>query len=136
MVAAFFMWVALALILAWFFGALSTANGDEAVELNLFVRGFKMAKIGDTFVVSIAPTTAAGNPATVTDVVYSVDPAVYDIVVGPDFLSAVVTAKGPGSSTVRVTAKSLGGVDLADEKPLADVEAPDLEAVALNLTVA
>jgi hypothetical protein len=122
-------------LLAYALCAIQTFT-DETTHLNLSIKGTAMAKIGDSFVAKIAPTRLDGASAVVTDVVYSVDPAVYDIVVADDFLSATITAKAAGTTTVRVTANSLGGVALTAEAAAPVVEAEDLEAVALNLSIA
>jgi hypothetical protein len=129
---------AAAALIAWCLCAIQEFERDAEL-LHLCIKGPDMAKIGDTFTATIAPTTADGSPAVVNTVVYAFNPEVYDVQVSDDSLSAVFTAKAGGKSQLRVTARSLGGVDLADEKALPDVEAapvPDLEAAALNLTIA
>lgn len=142
-----------------------TLTGKEAVRLNLRVRNpgyewqliggdwvrfgprradifrrYGMAKIGDKFTATIAPTNAAGKPAPVTDVFFEELSDLYDVEsVSADGLSATFVAVKSGSgATVTVTAKSKSGATLTDAKALPDVDepAPDEEATALNLTVA
>ena len=132
-----------------------TLTGKEAVRLNLTYRarrlvvgprtyrpdrGIFMARIGDKFVASIAPTNAAGKPAPVTDAFFEELSDLYDVEsVSADGLSATFVAVKSGSgATVTVTAKSKSGATLTDAKALPDVDepAPDDEATALNLTVA
>lgn len=115
---------------------------QEASRLNVCVhRRHAMAKIGDTLNVTIAPTTAAGQPAPVFGVVYDPDSAGfdgYDVTPSPDGLSAVLVAKASGTGfklTVSATTKS--GAPLSETVDLPDIDAPvDEEAVALNITVA
>jgi len=110
---------------------------DEAVRLNLTVEGPCMAKIGDTFVATIRPETAAGLPAQVFDIVYEQD-SDYDITVAPDGLSAVLVAKTAGAgNTLTVLGVTKGGASLVETVDLPDVDSPpvDEEAVKLNLTV-
>ena len=99
-----------------------------------------MAKIGDKFTATIAPTNAAGKPAPVTEIFFDELSDLYDFVDrGKDGLSATFVAVKSGTgATVTVTAKSKSGATLTDAKPLPDVAEPpaDEEAVALNLTVA
>src|SRR5436190_11490228 len=87
---------------------------DEAERLNLDVeicgwvtlpgridnpalQGGFMAKIGDKFKASIAPTNIAGAPAPVTDVEFSVT-AGYTIEFTPGDLFATLTASVPGGT--------------------------------------
>ena len=131
-------------------------RGQEAVRLNLrvgmdlehnragawyafYFKGKFMAKIGDTFTASIAPTNAKGDPAPVFEVSFSEDSECYDVVsVAADGLSAVLVAVAAGTGlSVFVRATTKGGAVLTDTKPLPDVVVPvDDEAVALNLSVA
>lgn len=141
-----------------------TLTGQEAVRLTLYMHrepsspmpfgadeSFRwivkqviwrcsMAKIGDKFVASIAPTNAAGKPAPVTGVFFEELSDLYDVEsVSADGLSATFVAVKSGSgATVTVTAKSKSGATLTDAKALPDVDEPpvDEEATALNLTVA
>jgi hypothetical protein len=96
-----------------------------------------MAKIGDTFIGTIAPTTAGGLAAPVTGVKWSVTDGYVVLSVAESGLSAVLQAKVGGTGNkVTVTATAKSGAVLTAEAVLADVEAADEEAVALNLTVA
>lgn len=96
-----------------------------------------MAQIGQTFIATIAPTTAGGLPAPVTGVVWTVTDGYAVLSQAESGLSAVLQAKNAGTGNkVSVSAVSKAGITLTAEAVLADVEAPDEEAVALNLTVA
>lgn len=96
-----------------------------------------MAKIGDTFIATIAPTTAGGLPAPVTGVVWTVTASYTILSVSEDTLSAVVQAKVAGTGDkVSVKANAKSGAELTAEAVLPDVDAADEEAVALNLKVA
>ncbi len=140
----------LAYLLDWYY----RLRGQEAVRLNLRVlrrhrighgfiwipsEGNRMAKIGDTFTATIAPTNAAGAPAPVFDSVFTEDSEAYDVVsIAADGLSAVLVAVAAGTGlSVFVSATTKSGKSLTDTKPLPDVVVPvDDEAVALNLSVA
>ena len=106
------------------------------LNLSLEQKGRHM-KIGDTINAKIAPTDSSGQPAPVSGVTWTVNPAgAFTIVPAADGLSAVYTAAVNGTGNVcSVAAKSAAGVLLHDAKPLPDVVAPQPEATALNLTV-
>jgi hypothetical protein len=97
-----------------------------------------MAKIGDTFTARIAPTNAAGQSAPVFNVAWTELGDSYDITPAPDGLSATLIARAAGTlNQVEVSALTNGANTLTESVDLPDVEADvDLEALALNLTVA
>jgi len=137
MTLAIILWVCAIVFLYCLFKAGECANGDEAVQLNLRIRGkCIVADINSVSNGSIAPTTAAGTSAPVSNVVWSTVPdGVYSVAPAADGLSAVYTAVGAGSAVASVSAVSKGGVTLTESKPLPDVVV-DQEAVALNLSIA
>jgi hypothetical protein len=97
-----------------------------------------LAKIGDTFTARIAPTNAAGQSAPVFNVAWTELGDSYDITPAPDGLSATLIARAAGTlNQVEVSALTNGANTLTESVDLPDVEADvDLEALALNLTVA
>ena len=109
----------------------------EAKRLNLHVHGgCHMAKIGDSFRATIAPTNAAGAPAPVSAVEFLTVGGSYNVVHVIGELTAVYTAVLPGSGNrVSVTATAKSGSTLADFADLPDVEEDAEEATKLNLSV-
>jgi hypothetical protein len=111
---------------------------NSADTLNLTIEGNNMAlSIGLTATAKIAPT-AAGAPATVTNVVYACVPAgAYTIVPAADNMSAVYTAAVVGTGNeATVQAVNSAGTVLTDAAALPDVTAAaGPPADALNLSV-
>src|SRR6478609_5150874 len=112
-------------------------RGRTAVKLNLRADTF-MAAIGDRINFTITPKNAAGNPAPVTQIMWTV--SVGSLTVAPDNMSASYVASGAGDIAVVVMAKSASGKDLRGAVTvLVDgpaIPPPDNEAVTLNLAIA
>lgn len=86
---------------------------------------------------SLAPRTAAGNPASLDGApVWSVsDPAVLDLVVSDDGLSATVSAKGLGAAQVSVVADAdLDSDETRELTGVLDVLVVAAEAATLGVT--
>lgn len=86
--------------------------------------------------VSLEPKTQAGNPARVDGIpTWEVSDAnILDLVVSPDGLNAVVTAKGPlGKSQISVKADADLGEGLREITTIDEVEVVAAEAVTLGL---
>ncbi len=95
-----------------------------------------MAKIGDRFIGRIDPENVAGADVPVFEVVFTASGG-YTVELQADGVSAIYTAATPGSGFIAsASAKTVSGAVLAENQPLADVEAaPDLEAVSLKFTL-
>lgn len=106
-------------------------------RLNLTIQGSEIMNIGDTATAKISPT-AAGQPSTVSNVVYDVSPpGAYSIVPAADGLSAVYVAAVAGTGN-RATVKAINaaGTVLTDSAALPDVSGVvGPPADALNLAV-
>ena len=109
-------------------------RGHPRVHLHLKVEGAKIVNVGQTATATIKPT-AAGQPATVTNVVYDSDPTgFYTVVPASDGLSAVYTATAIGTGiSATVSAVNTDGVTLTDKAGLPDVTTA--AANELNLTI-
>jgi len=85
---------------------------------------------------AIEPKTAAGNPARVDGVPtwQSSDPAIIDVVVAADGLSAVAKTVGPlGTAQVSVTADADLGEGIRAITGTLDIEVKAAEAVSLGI---
>ena len=107
-----------------------------AVRLNLRLHGHRhMAQVGDHFLATINPTDASGNPAPVTNVIWSTQGSGYSAV-GAGNQASLVASQVSAGNTVTVTADASDGSHLSQVVALEDVAAPAVPvAVALNLTV-
>ena len=92
-----------------------------------------MAQPGDHFIATISPTDASGNPAPVSNVIWS--SVGYDSV-GTGNQCTLLAGQPATGCTVTAKATSAAGVELTQTVDLPDIVAPQVpEAVALNLTV-
>lgn len=91
----------------------------------------------EKILVSLAPTTAAGNPATLDGTPsWNVVEGDVTLDVQPDGLSAYVVSGNPGASSVTVTADA--DLDAGEVRELSDVIAVNVvaaEAAGLGLTM-
>jgi len=95
-----------------------------------------MANIGSTFTARIAPTTAAGEAAPVSNIGWGASGTGYTFVPAADGMSCVYTAATVSTGNgVTVTAQSAAGVALTDSASLPDVAVTIPEATKLNLVV-
>lgn len=91
----------------------------------------------EKILVSLAPTTAAGNPATLDGApVWTVTEGDATLEIGEGGLSAYVISGNPGASTITVTADA--DLDEDEVRELADIIAVNVvaaEAAGLGLTM-
>jgi len=91
----------------------------------------------EKILVTLAPTTAAGNPATLDGVpTWTVDSGDATLDVQPDGLSAYVVSGTPGASNITVSADA--DLDAGEERTISDVIAVTVvaaEAASLGFSV-
>lgn len=104
------------------------------IRLNLVIEGPETMNVGQTVTATISPT-AAGQPATVTNVKWDVAPGgAFNIAPAADGMSAVYTATVAGTGFIaEVSAVNAEGVTLTDQAALPDVGQPAADALNLKI---